>query len=197
MGRTSTGERTERILAFCGRYRRENGISPTEEEIAAGTGIPRSTVTRYLSRLREEGVLLFHGRRSLRFPGSMQEIPLAGSIACGERKEPDTDGGTVSLPLPEGGYYILRADGCSMINAGIDDGDYVLLRPQSTAENGQIVSALVDGEGATLKRFFRNGHDPVVYLKPENESFPVQEIDLREHTLLIQGVAFGVYKALE
>lgn len=196
MGRTGTAERAEKILLFAEAFRAEEGISPTEEEIAAGTGIPRSTVTRYLSRLKKEGAVRYDGRRSLR-PGSM--IPMAGAIACGTRKEPDiAQGEYVSLPLPIGGsVYTLRADGCSMKNAGIDDGDLVFMRPQSTAVNGQIVSALVDGEGATLKRFYREGDAPIVYLKPENEDFPVQEIDLREHTLLIQGVAVGVYKALE
>ena len=196
MGRTGTAERTEKILLFAEAYRAQEGIAPTEEEIAAGTGIPRSTVTRYLSRLKKEGAVRYDGRRSLR-PGAT--IPLAGAVACGERKEPETFSGEyVSLPLPVNGpVFTLRADGCSMINAGIDDGDLVFLRPQSTAVNGQIVSALVDGEGATLKRFYRDGDSPIVYLRPENDDFNVQEIDLREHTLLIQGVAVGVYKTLE
>ena len=196
MGRTATEERAERILAFVEEFRLEEGIAPTEEEIAAGTGIPRSTVTRYLSNLKREGVVQYSGRRSLR---PCSAVPVAGAIACGERREPDLDAGAyVSLPLPlSGDIFSLRASGRSMVNAGIEDGDLVFLRRQNTAENGQIAAVLVDGEAATLKRFYREAGSPVVLLKPENEDFSVQEIDLREHTLLIQGVALGVYKALE
>lgn len=195
MGRTETGERAERILSFVENYRLEEGISPTEEEIASGTGIPRSTVTRYLTRMKEEGIVSFSGRRSLR-PGGY--VPMAGAIACGERREPDTVAGEyVSLPLPlTGDIFTLRASGHSMVNAGIDDGDIVFLRRQSTARNGQIAAVLVDGE-ATLKRFYRKEGSPVIELRPENDAFRVQEVDVREHAVLIQGVAAGVYKALE
>ena len=83
-----------------------------------------------------------------------------------------------------------------MKKAGIDDGDLVVVRQQDNAEPGQIVVALVDGENATLKRYYprRNSR---VELVPENDDFNVQTVDLSAHDLSIQGIAVKVIKNLD
>ena len=81
-----------------------------------------------------------------------------------------------------------------MLNAGIDNGDFVIVRQQETAETGQIVVALVDGNNATLKRFYPRPEDQVVELRPENDEFDPQIIDLKERSFAIQGIAIKVLK---
>ena len=101
----------------------------------------------------------------------------------------------VSLPVSlfgQGRFFILRADGESMIEAGIDDGDMVVIRQQSTASEGQIVVALVDDE-ATLKRYYLDRQHRRVRLHPENSSME----DIYVKRCIIQGVAVHVIKALE
>ena len=81
-----------------------------------------------------------------------------------------------------------------MLKAGIDNGDYVIVRQQETAETGQIVVALVDGSTATLKRFYPRPEDQVVELRPENGEFDSLIIDLKERSFAIQGIAIKVLK---
>ena len=101
----------------------------------------------------------------------------------------------VSLTVGKGEFFLLRANGRSMIKAGIDDGDLVVIRQQDDAEPGQIVVALVDDDTATLKRYYprRNSR---VELVPENDEFRTQTIDLSVQHLSIQGVAVKVIKSL-
>ena len=81
-----------------------------------------------------------------------------------------------------------------MINAGINTGDLVLVRQQQTAEPGQIIVALVDESSATLKRYYPRLEDQAVELRPENDAFEPQIIDLRERAFAIQGIAVKVIK---
>ena len=92
----------------------------------------------------------------------------------------------------KGSFYILRADGDSMIEAGIEDGDMVIIRQQDAAEEGQIVVALV-GDEATLKRYYLDKPRRRVRLHPENSSMQDVFVD----NCVIQGVAVHVIKALE
>ena len=96
-----------------------------------------------------------------------------------------------------GEFFALRADGQSMINAGIDDGDLVIIRKQEYAEPGQIIVALIDNEDATLKRYRPRGDGQYIDLVPENDKFKVRTVDLSCETLVIQGVAVKVLKDLE
>lgn len=81
-----------------------------------------------------------------------------------------------------------------MINAGIDNGDYVIVRQQETAETGQVIVALVDGNTATLKRYYPRMEDRIVELRPENDEFETQVVDLKERSFAIQGIAIKVLK---
>lgn len=120
-------------------------------------------------------------------------IPIVGKIACGELSEPifETD---EYMPMSKsilgaGEYFVLKADGDSMIDAGINNGDLVLIRQQPTAENGQIVVALIDDE-TTLKRFYRDDANKQIILKPENKAYKEQ----RYKKINIQGIAVKIIK---
>ena len=129
-------------------------------------------------------------------------IPVLGSIACGKPKIALEDIETY-IPISrsfmgEGEYFGLIADGGSMTEAGIEDGDIVFIRRQDTAENGEIAAVLTDdetGEGhrATLKRFYRDEESRKIRLHPENrymEDIITDEAD-------IMGVAVAVWKRLK
>ncbi len=103
----------------------------------------------------------------------LEEVPIYGKIAAGTPIEAIRDEGqTLQVPsglLGSGNHYALTVEGDSMVNAGILDGDTVIIRRCDTAENGEIVVALVDDHEATLKRLRRAGNK--IVLEPENESY--------------------------
>ena len=190
-------ERYERIKTFITEYVDGSGNSPTLDEIAAGTGISRTAVVRYVNRMVEVGEMDSDGYRSLKPSDTKFEavrVPILGQVACGLPKLAEENiEEYVRLPVAlfgRGKFYILRAVGDSMINAGIDDGDLVLIRQQPTAEVGQIVVALVEDE-ATLKRYYPE-HDHI-RLHPENPELE----DIIVPSCEIQGVAVKVLKDLE
>ena len=126
----------------------------------------------------------------------LASVALLGSISCGAPQlEEEYAEKFVSLPVSvfgKGEFYFLRANGESMIDAGIDDGDLVLIRKQLEAKEGQIVVALVENEN-TLKRFFVDKEHDCIRLHPENKSMT----DIIVKTCMIQGVAVKVIKDLE
>lgn len=122
-------------------------------------------------------------------------IPILGRIPCGPVKEALVENEKcfpmLESVLDNGEYYILIASGDSMINAGIDDGDYILVKQQNTANNGEIVVALVEGE-TTIKRIHYDDESKKIMLCPENDKYkstPYDHID-------IQGIAVKVIKSL-
>jgi len=125
-------------------------------------------------------------------PAEEKMIPILGVIRAGgpEIAQEDIEGwAAADVPETEG-YFYLRVKGDSMINAGIKPGDRVLIHRQKTAESGQIVACIVDGEAATLKRFRRQGS--FVILQPENPDYEPRIIPSQEFELgsaLIVGVA--------
>ena len=177
------GDTQQRILAFIEQEITQKGYPPSVREIGDAVGLKStSTVHGHLRRLEARGLL----RRDAMKPRAMevcaseaaqsrlngiQMIPLIGNVAAGSpilAEEYVED----QIPLPEallgeGKHFILKVHGDSMINAGIMDGDYVVVRQQNTAVNGEIVVAMMEGS-ATVKRFYReNGH---FRLQPENSS---------------------------
>ncbi len=137
-------------------------------------------------------------QHSAAMPGEWM-IPIVGTIRAGGpviAQEEIEGWAPAAVPSPDG-YVYLRVRGDSMINAGIYDGDLALIRLQSTAENGQIVACILDGESATLKRFHRQGDH--VILQPENSAYAprilaVQEFELGYAT--IYGVAIRLLRDL-
>lgn len=192
---------------YINSYNAKSGSSPTVIEIAAATGIPRSTVSRYLRYMNEHGMLDYKGYRKIstektrKMKKESVMVPILGSIACGIPKFAE-ENIEEYVRLPEslfgsGEFFILKADGESMKDAGIQSGDLVLIRQQNYANPGQIIVALVDDETATLKRYRPRADEHCIDLIPENKEFKVQTIDLREQTFAIQGVAVKVIKGLE
>ena len=149
------------------------GVMPSVREIAARLGIKStSTVHRYLSHLQELGLIQRGAGRNrcIHLPGeTAAQVPILGTVAAGQPLlAVEALEGYLPFPLrgsPEG-VFALRVRGESMVNAGILDGDYVIARQCQTADNGQIVVALIDEE-ATVKRFYKeNGR---YRLQPEND----------------------------
>ena len=186
------------IARFIDSYADRYGFSPTMTEIAEGTGIPKTTVHRYLSEMREEGRVSLSGHRTLSFSDtgvSSVRVPVLGAVSCGVPKFAEENiEEYVRLPssiFGEGEFYFLRAKGDSMICAGIDDGDLVLVRRQDTARPGQIAVALVDDE-ATLKRFYPEPQKRRIRLHPENPELE----DIFVESCAVQGIAVKVIKDL-
>lgn len=189
------------IMNFIDSYSESNGYSPTVREISDSTEIPRATVQRYLQELIQNGQVMSGGRRSYVTERDQRQrrdyirVPILGAVACGlptyaEENIEDY----VQLPssiFGTGDFYMLRANGYSMIDVGITSGDFVLIRRQDTAEPGQIVVALVEDE-ATLKRYFPEPERHRVRLHPENKVMD----DIYVPSCEIQGVAVKVLKDL-
>ena len=189
-----TSNKSEQILTFVNEFVQENGFAPSVREIGAAVGL-RSTasVSYHLNQLQEKGLLQSPGAKgrkraivTARRPG---QIPVVGVVTAGlpilavENQE-----GTICWD-GDPTCFALRVRGDSMINAAILDGDLVVVRPQQSADDGQIVVARI-GDEATVKRLSRkNGQ---VWLLPENEAY--DPIDGSEAELI--GLVKAVIRAL-
>ena len=175
------------------------GTAPTGAEVAYALGIAPSTVSKYMTYMREHGIISYSGHRNVsigeagRDASEYCRVPILGAVSCGLPKLAEENiEEYVKLPVSlfcRGSYFILRAKGDSMLNAGIEDGDLVVVRQQSTADYDQIAVALVEDE-ATLKRFRPDGE--TVILHPENPDYD----DIIVDNCVIQGVAVKVIKDL-
>lgn len=168
-----TTDKAERILEYVNAFVQENGYAPSVREIGAAVGL-RSTasVSYHIQALQERGLLLSPGakgrKRSIATSVRPGQIPVVGVVTAGmpilavENQE-----GVMSWD-GEPGCFALRVRGDSMVNAGILSGDKVVVRPQQTANDGQIVVARI-GDEATVKRLRRRNGE--VWLLPENEHY--------------------------
>lgn len=168
-----TSNKADLILDYVNRFVQENGYAPSVREIGAAVGL-RSTasVSYHLQALQEKGALQApgaKGRKRAIVTGVRQgQIPVIGVVTAGvpilayENQE-----GTMAWD-GEAGCFALRVRGDSMINAGILSGDKVVVRPQQTADDGQIVVARI-GDEATVKRLRRRGGE--IWLMPENDDY--------------------------
>jgi repressor LexA len=194
-------KRQREIFDYISRYLASHGYPPTVREIGKAVGLhSSSTVHAHLAKLESLGVL----RRDPSKPRALevlverakravrpQGLPLVGQVAAGSPilaeenieeylEVPDVVGG-------EDGDYVLRVRGESMKDAGILEGDFVVVQPTEKGRNGEIVVALIDDE-ATVKRFFKEKDH--VRLQPENESMkPIRTRDAR-----ILGRVVGVFR---
>lgn len=187
------------IEKFVSDYTDSNGISPTMQEVADGVGSSKATVQRYIAQLCDDGILDYSGYRTMtstKTKAAAIRVPVLGTVACGIPKFAEENiEEYVRLPVAlfgKGNFFILRAYGDSMIEAGIDNGDLVLIRQQNYADEGQIVVALMEDE-ATLKRFYPEPKKHRIRLHPENSRMDDIYVDNCE----IQGVAVKVLKDLE
>ena len=200
--RSRNSEIMQQILAFVNKAFFERGRTPTFQEIADTFGMSKSSASRYIGYLAEEGLISYTRERGLstnkmeKTRADVIQLPIVGSIACGTpilAEENIESYLTISADfLGNEPHFILKAKGESMIGAGISDGDYIVVRKQSYARSGQIVVALIDGE-ATLKRYFLDRNNKRIRLHPENEAME----DMFFNKLAIQGVAVRVIKSFE
>lgn len=189
------------IEDYINEYKDKNGSTPTIREIEAGIGLSKSTVSRYLSYMRDNGQISYAGHRNITTKESMKtqtesvKVPVLGSVSCGVPKYAEENiEEYVRLPVAlfgRGQFFILRANGDSMIGADICDGDLVLIRQQNYADKGQIVVALTEDE-ATLKRYYPEPKNHRIRLHPENTKLD----DIYVDDCIIQGVAVKVIKEL-
>jgi repressor LexA len=163
----------QQVFNFIETYLTEHGCPPTLREISEHIGIKgTATAMQHLDALERKGYISRRdGSRgiALKQRHNSVSIPIVGTVRAGMPELATEDIlGFCQIDanwLKGRGNFILKVKGSSMIEAGIYDGDYAIIRPQQTAENGEIVVALIDGE-ATLKRFYRE-HDHI-RLQPEN-----------------------------
>lgn len=203
--RTKDQGTLDKILKFVNKYYQENRVAPTISEVAAGVGVARSTTHRYIQELSDRD-LLDYGRGILSAPESAKmktayiAAPLVGSIYCGSPEEEEENVEEyVSLPVSlfgKGDFYILRAKGDSMVDAGIAEGDLLVIERNCPASEGDIVVALDPDNQNTLKRFAGYDEDTESYLLAyENEDkYPGKVI--RVKSFKVQGVARHVIKSL-
>lgn len=196
--------RQRQILDYIKDMVRAKGYPPSVREIGEAVGLSSSsTVHSHLEKLEQLGFI----RRDPTKPRAIDvldeapwrqkavtPVPLIGRVTAGQPILA-VENIEETYPLPtelvgDDNVYMLTVQGESMINAGILDGDYVLVRDQDTARNGEIVVALVDGEGATVKRFFRE--KDCVRLQPENNHMePIYSRDVA-----ILGKVIGVFRRI-
>jgi repressor LexA len=185
-------KRQQEIFDFIKRYSSDHGYPPTVRDIGKAIGLTSSsTVHAHLSNLEKLGLLRrdptkpraleLLGQAAKRVVPGPTGLPLVGRVAAGAPILADENiEEYVNVPEIAGGdagEYVLRVHGESMKDAGILEGDYVVVRPQETANDGEIVVALV-GEEATVKRFFRESDH--IRLQPENETMdPIRVRDVQ------------------
>lgn len=193
------------ILNYVNKYFDDVGRSPSTREIEAGTGISRPTVQRYLRELSERGEINYDGHRGIitDYMRSGNEgtrpVLMGNSIPCGSLNEVcDAELESIRMPtalIGQGDFFLLRARGNSMINAGIDDGDLVLIRRCESVRQGRIAAFLYDGTDTTLKRYKQDAN--AIYLIPENDEMePIVIRGQDRARLVIQGEAVMVMKDL-
>jgi repressor LexA len=197
-------QRQMETLEWVKDFIREHGMPPTVREIGAAFKIKSSSVFDLLTVLERKGYLRRgdRGARSLIVDGlsgardEVTEVPLIGSIAAGRPIEAiEDDRGNVIVRkgvLRGRETFALRVEGDSMVDAGILSGDYVIVWKQESADNGDIVVALI-GDEATLKRFYREKDG--VRLEPANQRmFPIY---VRSGEFRILGKVIGVQRFLD
>ncbi len=194
-------EKLNEVLQYINRYSEENGFPPTVRDICADLGI-KSTATAYsyVNRLREMGLLNKADKKKRAVAlntGDTVKVPLIGMVTAGQPiLAIENYDGYYTLPSAEfkgNELFMLRVKGDSMIDAGIYEGDKIVVKKQETAEDGDIVVALFDdgvNEGATVKRFFKR-NDKII-LHPENET--MCDFVLDEVTIL--GKVVGLLRSL-
>lgn len=195
--------RQRQILDYLKDYIKAHQYAPSFEEIAEHFSFSSlATVHEHLTNLERKGYIQrgHNESRAIEMvptPGQSgaTELPLLGQVAAGEPIEAVVDRETIAVPndlLPRrGNSYVLRVRGESMIEEHIQSGDYVVVHGRETAENGEMVIALVDGTSATVKRMYREA-DGWIRLQPSNQS--LAPIRVHEDNILIQGVVVGVIR---
>jgi repressor LexA len=197
-------KRQREILDFIESFIQNYGYSPSFEEMAKFFNYRSlATVHEHLSNLERKGYIRrnYNESRSVepleaeRHHLAAAAVPLHGLVAAGAPIEAIEQNETVCVPedmlTGHGPHYVLRVRGDSMIDDQIRDGDCVVVDGRAAADNGEMVIALVNGELATVKRFYREG-DGRIRLQPANENHAPQLYDERD--VRVRGVVIGVIR---
>jgi repressor LexA len=195
-------KKQRQILDYVESFVDGYGYSPSYEEIAQAFNYSSlATVHEHLTNLEQKGFLRknYNKSRSLEvvradLHAPALELPLLGTVAAGLPLEAVTEQETITVPhdmVRRGNNYVLRVKGESMIDEQIRDGDYIIVNSRQTADNGEMVVALVDGDSATVKKFYKEAGGQV-RLQPANPTmlpmyYPAERVQ-------IQGIVVGVIR---
>lgn len=198
-------EKQQQILDFIIEEKHKVGVIPSIREICDACKLSSTaTVHTHLAKLKQFGYLKFENgkKRSLRISSELSEtfersvlVPLVGSVTAGQ---PITAVENIEeqfrLPIAllgkEADLFMLKVQGDSMINAGILDGDMIIVQKNPSANNGDIVVAMVDEEEATVKRFYRENNR--IRLQPENDFMQPMYFD----NVSLIGKVVGLYRSI-
>lgn len=197
----------QQLFEYLQDHLEQEGRAPSLRQAAEDLGVSHNAVAQLIGQLERKGIIEREGRysRSIRIlpqqtaqqeKGRVRELPVVGRITAGlpmyAQQEWDgsvvVDGGL----FPGSNLFCLRIQGESMQDAGILDGDLVVCEPRQYAENGEIVAVLIQGEEATVKRFFLGGDH--IELRPENRKFNPVRYPFSD--VLVQGKVVGVIRSM-
>ena len=196
-------KRQREILTYLGSYSDSNGYAPSFEEIADQFNYNSlATVHEHLSNLERKGYIKrsYNESRAIEILPTEAfaravELPLLGSVAAGVPIEAMASGESLCVPesflRKSGNHFVLKVRGNSMVDAHIGDGDFVIVNERRSADNGEMVIAMMQGSAATVKKFFRE-RDGRIRLQPANDT--MEPIYVHENDISIQGVVVGVLR---
>lgn len=200
-------KRQEEVLTFIKKYSAEHGYPPAIREICLGVGLSSpATVFVHVKNLENKGYLktennkfrtieLLVDNEYLEKNEDVIKVPLLGKITAGNPitaiEQPDEFFDLPQTLIPKNGdCFVLHVSGTSMINKGIYDNDYVIVKRQNTANNGDIVVAMTDEDEVTLKTFYKEQDH--IRLQPENDTMAPLIFD----NITILGKAIGLYRSI-
>ena len=196
-------KRQREILNYLTLYSEQNGYAPSFEEIAENFSYNSlATVHEHLSNLERKGFIKrsYNESRAIEIlPSELVpkaiELPLLGAVAAGVPIEAVAHQETIAVPdtmvQRSGDHYVLRVRGNSMIDEQIRDGDFVVINDRHSADNGEMVIAMLHGNSATVKKFYRE-RDGRIRLQPANET--MAPLYVHENDITIQGIVVGVMR---
>lgn len=201
--RSKSTELMNQIREYAESFYIDKGRSPSTTEIGNEVGVSRGTAYRYLVEMAEKGMIEYDGNAiyteaTRKYKGSGTSVAILDcSVSCGTGLlEEERILEYVRLPetvFGSGEMFLLRANGDSMIDAGIDDGDWIVIKKQNTAKEGDIIVALSDG-CSNLKYFYKNESKGCAILRSANKEKNYKDIEV--YDLQIQGVAQNIIKQL-
>jgi repressor LexA len=194
-------KRQKQILSFIEESIQKNGYAPSLDEISRHFDLHSiSTIHKHLGTLEEKGLIKRHWNRARAIEivathakPEARDVPLAGLIAAGEPVEAVRGNELVAVPEDMIGrreVYVLKVRGESMIDEQVRDGDYVIVENRTDPKNGEMVVALLNGENATLKKFYREKNQ--IRLQPAHPT--MKPILVQQDEIVIQGIVVGVMR---